>query len=485
MKINLKEYFKMSAIYTIAAAFPSVMQIILQPIIEGPGKLGAEDFSRIAIIESIAALCMVISSMSVGNALVRFYYDYEKDLDRFKIFVSSSFNSILFRGVLLFVVVYLFSAELGKLFSQEALRDFSSYGLAAVLIGVSRSINLTASNLFRNQRNESGFIALSLATGLIRFGFQMFWLFYVDMSFIGYATGSCVGGMLVSICFLVYCYSKYGFHFNRNVLVEMNQFAWPLFQYSLVNWGLMFLDRFFLESSPVELGIYDNALKFALGVDLLLTGMVSAVRPEIYQYLNEGSSKLEHVKSISQIFIAQSQVLIALLMLPIMLFILFFYDTELTLSAGLIPLVLVIYLIRAQFNIFSTIVLFQKETKAFFYFNAASLIVFLTMNYFLIPHFGYFGAIASSMTGNFILMSCFYWFQQKKLPIDWNFKKMYLFPLLVVLSTILLFGVTKYLHLSVLIYGLAVVAVMFFSVWVLYGKDFMEIKLVKRLIRRN
>jgi len=173
VKFNAKEYFKLSLIYTLVGAFPPILQILVQPIIEGTNRLGAVEFSKMAIAESITSFVFVFAMYSMGNAISRFYYDYNNSEKGYKKLISTVFSSILFRGLLIFGVALIFGDYIGKIFHQKDLQDFSSYGYACIIIGVNRAINITAAALYRNEKRVVTFVVLNVVLGILRAAFQI------------------------------------------------------------------------------------------------------------------------------------------------------------------------------------------------------------------------------------------------------------------------------------------------------------------------
>jgi len=68
------------------------------------------------------------------------------------------------------------------------------------------------------------------------------------MSFLGYVYGSMIGSSLVALGVLAYSYRTSGFRYDRVLIASMNQFAWPLFQYGVLTWGLTFADKYFFRT---------------------------------------------------------------------------------------------------------------------------------------------------------------------------------------------------------------------------------------------
>ena len=193
MKLNNKEFFKLSFLYTAVAAFPPVLNLFVRPLIEGKNKLMPADFSQIEITETIISLAFIIATFAMSNAISRFYYDHFDNKKDYNKLVSGVFNSILFRGLIIFIVAFIFRDYIGRLFTQVALQGFSKYGFAAIFVGLFRAINVTAFALYRNEKKVRLYLILGFLLGLFRSIFQLIGVFFYDMSFIGYVYGSAIG----------------------------------------------------------------------------------------------------------------------------------------------------------------------------------------------------------------------------------------------------------------------------------------------------
>lgn len=477
MRFNIREYFKLSIIYTLVAAFPPFLQLLIMPVIEGNDRLGPVDFSQLAITEAISTLAFTIAIYSLGNAINRFYYDFMDDRKGYNRMVSGVLSSILFRGLIMIGIAFIFGNFIGSLFTQEGLQDFSRYGYATIIIGINRAINVSVATLYRNEKKVLRFVLINTGLGVIRTIAQLIALFYFDMSFVGYVYGTCIGSGITALSLLIYLYYNCGFKYDFKLMKSMNRFARPLFQYSLVSVGVMFADRFFLESSPTELGIYDTALKFALGFQMIAQGLSGAAQPEIFRMMTMGiKEKEEEIKRISNILLAQTQVLIAIIIIPTMMYLTFLYETELKLAAGLIAIIFVRFLLRMQFIVFSNPVYYLKKTRAFFYINTIALFVNLGLNFLLIPLWQIYGAITASIVALVIQVVAIYYYQNKLIRIKWNMKKVLIYPFIIVGITIILeifkviFDLNSYITSAIVIFAIII------SLSVLYKKE------IKRII---
>lgn len=437
--INLKEHFRLSAVYTFVAAFPPMLQLIVYPLIEGENRLGAVDFGYLAITEAIISVVFIICTFGSSSGLVRFYYDHRDNRDSYNKLVSTVLSGILGRGLLLLGTVLLFAPFFGRFFPQPDLQDFGTYGPSLVVSGLNRSVITAMLALYRNEKRLGLFIIVSISSGLLRSVFQLAGVFLYDMSFTGYVHGTAIGGSVLALSVVIYSYYKCGFHFDRAILGSLIPFTRPLFFTDLIIWGLLFADRFFLLSDPGNLGIYDNAMKFAIGMQLIINGLTNAIQPEIFRYLKEGVRLREkEIKTLANLYMAESITVISAAIVPVMLFISIFYETDLNLSSGLVSIVFVRFILTSQYQIFAFPVMFAKKTAIFFYVNSGVLIINLAINYLLTPLWGYYGAITAFLSASVFQVVLFSYIQNRIIPIKWNRFKVLYFPLALVLTAILL-----------------------------------------------
>jgi len=471
--VKTKEYFRLSLIYTLVAAFPSVLQLIVQPVITMKGRLVATDLGQINYVEAIVTLLFTICIFSMENSISRYYYDVRENNHKFNQLVSTIFTGILMRGAILLVFVYIVSPYVGFFFKQEALQHFGTWGIAATISAINRAIVTTAISLYRNEKKVKSFVIVNLSSGIFRALFQVIGVLFFSMSFLGYVWGTALGSSIVSIAVIVYVYRRSGFHFVKSINKELLRFAWPLLEYAVVGWGLMWADRLFLEKGDsVKLGIYSNAMMYAVGIQLIITGLSSVTQPELFRFMAEGiKERVEEIKKISNMFIIQSLVIIIGAIIPTILFLRIFYSGDLRLSASIISIVFVRYILRSQYQIFALPIMFMKRTRIFSYVNYIALVVNLLLNWLLIPTYGYYGAIAAFIAANSTQVMVVYYFQQKIIPIPWNLNKVLLFPFIIVLASVICEISKVYLGLPVMIGAIILTVVTFAGIVFLYKNE--------------
>lgn len=483
MQFKLKDYLKISILYTFAASFPAFLQIFILPVIEGNGRLGAVDFSQLSIAESISTFVAAVILFSMNSAISRFYYDCTDDHKKLSTLFSSILAGVLFRGLLFVGIGIVFGNLFASQFTQPELQNFSTYGYGAIATGINRSVILVVVTLYRNQKRIAGFMLVNIAVALLRAAGQLTGLFVFKMSFTTYVNGGAVGGAIVTLVTVIYMLARTGFVYDKRIMRSVYLFATPLFTFEMVKWGVTFIDRFILESTPEQLGIYDNAQRFASGLVIIFQGLYGALQPDFFQYLKSGvQTSLSDLRRLTNIYVLQVQVIAIGLILPVITYIYLFFETSLSESGSLIAIIFSQSVLVAVCSMFSLPIIFNKRTGLFLFVNLAVLFVSIVLNYFLIPRLGYYGAIIASYSANMIQLALFMIIQNKIYPISWNYRKIVVIPTIIISFAIAFEFVKTQLVLNYVLISFIYVFLVFCLIIILYRKEAKQIldKIINR-----
>jgi len=431
--LNLKEHIKLTGVYTFFAAFPAILQLIVYPIIEGNDRLGAEDFGYLAITEAIISLATMFCLLGMNSAIARFFYDYNKSKTDYSKLLSTIFSGILIRGGIIIALFTIFSDFFGTFFTGTQLSTFGEYGYLLAISGTNRAILAVAIALYRQEKKLKSFVFLNFFAGLIRAILQVVFVVYFETSFLGYVIGTAIGGGIVTFLFILFVYFKNKFSYSKSISKALLVYSLPIFLSELLFWGLMFSDRFFLLSTPEALGIYDNAMKIAIGAQFIIQGLSGSIQPEIYRCLdNQNEETIGKLKQLSNLFIAETIILLCVIMIPAMLFVEFFFETQLVLSASIIPIIFARFILMSQYYTFAFPVLFSKKTTPFIFVNLVILALNISLNIYLVPLISYYGALISMISAYTIQVILFRMIQQRTNFIPWNSFKTFYFPLILI-----------------------------------------------------
>jgi len=474
--VNLKEHLKLTGVYTFFAAFPAVLQLFVYPIIEGHDMLGAQDFGYLAVSEALLSFLVIFCLYGMAITVARFYYDFRDEQQGYRKLVSSIFLGIIFRAGIVVVLLIVFSDFIGGFFPEGPLREFESYGIYLGIIAFNRAVVSTALSLYRSEKIVRNFIVISLLSGLLRSLFQVIGVLYFDLSFKGYLLGTALGGGVASILTLGYIFYRNGFGFSLSIFKNLRSFAAPLMLTDVVHWGILFFDRFMLLNQPVQLGIYDNAMKFAAGVMFISQGLAGSVQPELYRFFKDGIAKnVQNIKTLSNLLIAENVLVVGLAALPLIFFIQFFFDTELIFSASLLMIILVRYILNAMFQVFSWPLLYNKNSKLYLLLNLLAFAVLVVVNMLLVPKMGFYGSITAFLCAGLVQVVVFYFAQKKIIPIPWNLKKVLYFPVSVVVFAGVVEIVKVQFGIHAVLSSLVVVLYLFSGLIFLYRNEITDV----------
>jgi hypothetical protein len=104
--------------------------------------------------------------------------------------------------------------------------------------------------------------------------------------------------------------------------------------------------------------------------------------------------------------------------------------------------------------------------------------VVVGLNLWLVPIWGYYGAIAASITGGLIQVILFKRIQALLYPLSWNLTKVFYFPLGVVLLMIFLELLKVFIGLNELISTSVLVMIVLIAMGLMYHRE------IKYLIKR-
>jgi len=167
---------------------------------------------------------------------------------------------------------------------------------------------------------------------------------------------------------------------------------------------------------------------------------------------------------------AQTQAIIALAIIPAMLYCSLF-KTELRQASEFISVFFIIYLLRTQYIIFSFPVYFEKKTRIFLYLNLLVLFVNLSLLYLLIPFWQAYGAIAALLSSQVVQVIGIYLYQKRLVYITWNLKKLMVFPFLIIILTVMLEFIKLRFEINPFIFSSLIVMAIFASLAFLYKNE--------------
>lgn len=363
-------------------------------------KYGSEGYGYFSILQSLPALFYIIADFGLNAISAR---EISKNVKR----IEEVFSNILFLRLIISILGVIFCLLISYfLYSDENLR----FGLAlASLIIISQSLIITTNIIFQIKLKYD----LSSISNIIGYVFILIGSLYLveknaDLAYLNFLY--VIGGFITVFINLLIIYRKFvkiNFKFERSYLKFLLIESWPLglmFLFSQINFRAdsILLSILNLPSSfgtnLQAVGVYSFPYKIFEVVLVVPTFMMNSTYPLILEKykLGEEAFKKFFQKTISLFFL--TGIFITMLgffgiyLLETFKILEYSFNGEFIDSINILKILFVGLVIFFLSQPFSWIFVVKEKQKylPFFYFLAA--ILNLSLNYFLIPIYGYYAS---------------------------------------------------------------------------------------------
>jgi O-antigen/teichoic acid export membrane protein len=394
-------FIKKSVFYSFLQILPALAGIVVLKIYSS--LLSKEEFAVLAMLTTASMFSLIINSLCLDQVITRYYFDHvhnRKQLDDFFISVISVIIALLF---VLIAGVFLIPAGINDYLFKGLLLDFRWQFMAAVLVGFSLSLNKSMLSFQRNEQSHRQVLLLTLSASLLQVAFVWIGIKYMHNKVMGAQLGK-FAGILLPTSFMLFRY----FHGKKakvrlTLIREIVPFFMPLVLYGLMYWGVSQFDQIILQLRMKNLELlayYVMAVNLALFAELVLGGLSSFIVPEMNMIMKNSGDK-DRIANYLHLFVLIG--CFALLMISLAGEILtdFFLDEKYSTIGWIIDGLLIGYIFRLLYAVFSFPVYYYKKTMVLATALSFSLALSVSVNWFLVPFFGIFALLLSNFLSRF------------------------------------------------------------------------------------
>ena len=402
-----------SAVYGLGAVAVKALGFLLLPLYTH--YLHPADYGILEILDLSMALLGMVLNMGMTAALLRYYAAAETERDKRKV-VSTAFLFVVVTGAGMFFLAMAFIRPVSTLLfgpnvpSTYLLISFASFVLAYIA-------NLPRTYL-RAMEASGTFVLLDTVTLFLMVVLNVFFIVVLNTGLLGIL----LSALLVNIAWAgvsVWVFRRVGIRFSRSLLRQMLGFGLPLIFSNLALFTLNFADRFFLKhfQSLEVVGIYAVGYKFGYMMSFLLVQPFNVMWQSRMYVLH---TQPDHPKIFGQMFVLYAVVLtyagLALSILsPEIAHVM--VDSKFSSSQNVIPLVALAYIFCGLGYFMQVGMFLTKKTEVIGVISAATAVLCLAFNYFLILHYGMLGAAWATMLSFLVNTAATYWFSQRVFPL--------------------------------------------------------------------
>jgi O-antigen/teichoic acid export membrane protein len=363
-------------------------------------------------------------SLQVPSALLRFGSDQESEQGR-----RSIYTTALVLLLVSIAIFGLFYTVLQPLIS-EIIFDSESYQIHLTYLGISIAaeiLGLLPFQLLRLQERPKSYVlffAFKL-TALVLF--VWYFLNYRDHTVLGAIQGIMVANLVFLGSTMFIQLRNIEFRIDPSLARSMVKYSWPLIFTAVAGILLTISDRLIIKicGELPQVGLYGLAYKVgSLANLLILSSFNLGFLPIAFKKLHDPNFNSFFGKTLSY-YIGVT----ALLTFGISLFgkeIIYLLSTgesDYFLAALLIPFIAYLFIFKALNNYFSYVFLLTKRTKYHGFITVIGVVLNIVMNFSLIPGFGMYGAIAATGMSYIVMAFLSYYYSQKQLPIQFEFRR--------------------------------------------------------------
>lgn len=419
---DLRYTFKQTAIYGLSNIFIKVAGLILLPIYTQAFSLA--DYGMLTIFELITQFFVGVVSFSLPVSLLRLGSE-TSDIKRQNQIYFTTLIMILGLCALFLLIFF----PLRGLMSQALFesRSYSSYFTIVFISCAIEILGLLPMQLLRI-REKSGWYMFFLGLKLVALvGFVWYFVIERDMGVYGALLGVLGANIVLLIATFSFQFKNPVFKFDRIMAAEMFRFGAPLIFTTIAGILLTISDRLIIEiyGELADVGVYSIAYKFGSLSNLLIIGSFAlGFLPIAFKKYHEPNFKRFFSKMMTYfIGITVTLTLVVSLFSKEAIKLVSSNNPAYWLAIILVPFIAYVFLFKAMNNYMTYVFYLTKHTKYQAYVTISGVIFNIGMNFFLIPKFGMFGAIAStglSYIGMFLMS---YKFAQARFPVKYEFRR--------------------------------------------------------------
>lgn len=437
---ELKKLLKHSSIYGFGSILCKAVGFVLIPVYTH--YLTPIDYGVFELLDLTVTILGILVGMGIGSAILRFYYHYELQEDKYEV-ISTALITITLAVSITVTLCILGAKEISSLVFGSSQY---SYFLQLVLISFFFSTIATIPESFlRAEQKSTIYTSITVGTLILNLSLNIYFVVVLKIGLVGILYASVIMRFLNTIVNLSVCLPKIKYRVSLAKLKEMLKFGVPLMPASFGIFILNFADRFILKhfSNLEAVGLYSLGYKFAFMISILIISPFGM----IWQAQMFEISKKRNAKEIFSKFLTYFSLVVITAAFVLSIFI----KDIISLIAppsfhsayNVVPIISLGYVFYGFYYFFQVGILLKKKTKFLGFTVLLSALSNIILNILLIPIFGAMGAaIATSLSFLFMSAST-YIFSQRLYQINYEFKRIlkilvvatFLFILLLFLDT--------------------------------------------------
>lgn len=422
MKKNfLSELSLHSVWYFIGGLLNNGLALFLMPYLSK--MLTPSEYGIVQTANSIGLCLPIFFSLHIESAFARFYHNKKTRFEEVQVLYSSCFWFIVFSGIIVLSFIT-FTASLW--FEQVFEVGLYPYIFLITYPYLFYQITILGSTYLRQSLHVKYVTSIDFVSSLINLSLSIYLVSVWEDGAEARLTAIAVSFVAKSI-YYIYFSSKIkllSFTIDFSCLRKLLHFSLPLLPSALSLWLSKMADRVIISIyvGTVATGLFSVANQIAFVVYFLQDAVLQALNPiQMDGFIKNKLKNISYTITLSEImWIVMLGIVLAMGLFSDYLLD-FFIDERFHTNSMLIVVLSSVYVIQAQYRIFSGVLIYHKKTKEYSYAAIVQSIVSVALNLLLIPIFGYESAAYTSLLSiiAFLLIVMYYVFRLEQININY------------------------------------------------------------------
>jgi O-antigen/teichoic acid export membrane protein len=249
---------------------------------------------------------------------------------------------------------------------------------------------------------------------------------------VGYVFIANLLASIITLLLLIPDMLKMNFQFDKAILKKLLNYGFPILIVGIAGMTSQGIDKILIpflipeSQQPMEqLGIYGANFKMAVLMNMFIQAFRYAFEPFFFARGNTKEDPLMYAK-IMKYFVIFG-LFIFLGMTVYIDFLKILIDKEYHSGLKVVPIILIANLIYGMYFTQSLWYKITDRTRYGAWQSLAEMVVAVSLNFLLIPFYGYMGSAAALLTSYIVVLTISYFLGQKYYPVPYNLKRIGLY----------------------------------------------------------
>lgn len=437
---NIKSLVKDTAIYGISSIAGKFINYLLVPIQTAAFAAAGGEYGVVTNIYAYTALLMVILTYGMETAFFRFANKTEEDVRKV---YSTTLVSVGSTALLFIAVVLLLLPQIAGFMKYSDHPDWVAVMFACVAIDAFKCIPFA---YLRYQKRPVKFATLQIVNITLNIVLNLIYLivlpawkinlfglydeqFTLNVGMVFYINLVCT--VIVLLCFKAEL-TGFRYTFDKALWRRMIRYAWPLLILGIAGILNQTLDKIIFPylysgvDEKAQLGIYGAATKIAMIMAMITQAFRYAYEPFVFGNAKENDNRETYAKAMKYFIIfTLLAFLVVIGYMDVLKYIIRNHDYWQGLR--IVPIVMVAEIMMGvYFNLSFWYKLIDKTIYGA-WFSGIGCLVLVTVNVIFVPTYSYMACAWGGVAGYGTAMLLSYFVGQKKYPIDYPIKSIFVY----------------------------------------------------------